>query len=52
MSQPSFRRHDAEGTGIGLYIAKDITEKHHGDITIDSEGEGKMSESVVTLEVE
>ncbi len=33
----------ANGTGLGLYIAKEMMKAHHGDIWVESEGEGKGS---------
>jgi signal transduction histidine kinase len=33
-----------EGTGLGLYIAKQIIVKHDGDVTVKSAGEGKGAE--------
>lgn len=41
----------AGGAGIGLYIAKLITEKHGGKIWAESEGKGKGSAFFVTLSV-
>lgn len=46
------RRTDTEGMGIGLYMAKDIIEKHRGKVWAESAGEGKGSEFTVTLPVE
>lgn len=33
-----------EGTGLGLYIAKQIIVRHDGDVTVKSAGEGKGAE--------
>lgn len=38
-----------EGTGLGLYIAKDIVEAHHGRVWVESEGTGKGSAFFVEI---
>lgn len=43
------RHIDTEGMGIGLFIAKDIIEKHKGRIWAESEGENKGSTFHVVL---
>lgn len=39
----------ANGTGLGLYVAKNIVEAHHGTIHIESEGDGKGTAFIVEL---
>lgn len=46
------RHIDTEGMGIGLYIAKEIIEKHRGKIWATSRGIGKGSEFTVSLPIE
>ena len=41
----------AGGTGLGLFIAKKIIEKHHGRIWAESEGEGKGSTFTLVLSI-
>jgi len=36
-------RFHTEGTGLGLYVAKQIVKEHHGDVLITSPGVGKGS---------
>ena len=38
------------GTGLGLYVAKEMIEAHHGTIRAESRGEGKGSTFIVELE--
>ena len=38
-----------QGTGLGLYIAREIVKAHGGEIWAESEGEGKGSRFLVKL---
>ena len=40
-----------EGTGLGLYVAKEIVKKHNGRIWAESDGEGKGSSFNLELEL-
>ncbi len=42
----------SEGTGLGLYISKNVIELHGGSIRVESEGRDKGSTFIVTLPVE
>jgi signal transduction histidine kinase len=44
-------RTNIHGTGLGLYVAKEIVGAHKGKIWAESEGEGKGSKFVVELPV-
>lgn len=39
-----------KGTGLGLFVAKEIITAHHGTIRVESPGEGKGSNFIVELE--
>mgnify|MGYP006277865329 CR=1 FL=1 len=42
---------DSEGSGLGLYISKQIIELHNGEIWLESEGKGKGSTFFVSLPI-
>lgn len=39
-----------KGTGLGLYVAKEIITAHHGEIRVESQGEGKGATFIVELD--
>ena len=42
-------RMNTTGTGLGLYLAKEIAEAHKGTVSVDSEGPGKGSTFIMEL---
>lgn len=38
-----------DGSGLGLYVAREIVKAHHGEVWAESEGEGKGSQFYVSL---
>jgi signal transduction histidine kinase len=40
-----------DGSGLGLFIAKNVISEHHGEITLESEGEGKGTTVTMTLPI-
>ena len=47
----SGKRNWAEGSGLGLYIAKKFVEMHHGNIRAESAGKGQGSRFIIELPV-
>ncbi len=45
-------RYHTEGTGLGLYVAKQIVNEHHGDVGVESPGMGKGSTFFMKLPIE
>jgi signal transduction histidine kinase len=45
------KRLHADGTGLGLYVVKNIVEAHKGNIWIESDGAGKGTRFIVELPV-
>ncbi len=45
-------RFHTEGTGLGLYVAKQIVHEHHGDVKIESLGKDKGSTFSMELPIE
>ncbi|MBX3442533.1 MAG: response regulator [Planctomyces sp.] len=43
------RHHHEGGMGVGLSLSKSIVERHHGQIAVSSDGEGKGSEFSVRI---
>ena len=45
------RKMDPNGSGIGLYFAKNVVEDHHGKLWVESDGVGKGSTFIVELPI-
>jgi len=42
----------ATGTGLGLYVGKNIVDAHNGKVWVESDGEGKGSRFIIELPIE
>jgi len=40
------------GMGVGLSVARAIVSAHHGELTLESDGEGKGTKAVVRVRVD
>jgi PAS domain S-box-containing protein len=47
--EPLFTTKEATGSGLGLWVSKQLVEKHHGSIRVRSSSEGKNRGTVVSL---
>lgn len=45
-------RYHTEGTGLGLYVARQIVREHHGEVEVASQGTGKGSTFTMRLPIE
>lgn len=45
-------RYHTEGTGLGLYVARQIVREHHGEVEVTSPGTGKGSTFTMRLPIE
>lgn len=45
-------RFHTEGTGLGLYVARQIVKEHHGEVHVDSPGEGMGSTFAMSIPAE
>jgi signal transduction histidine kinase len=45
-------RFHTEGTGLGLYVARQIVREHRGEVEVHSEGQGKGSTFIMRLPIE
>lgn len=45
-------RFHTEGTGLGLYVARQIVKEHHGEVHVDSPGEGLGSTFAMSVPAE
>ena len=46
------QRHNTDGSGLGLYVAKKMLEAQGGNVWVDSEGPGKGSTFIIELHKE
>ena len=45
-------RFNTEGTGLGLYVARQIVHEHHGEVSVTSDGKDKGSSFFMRIPIE